>query len=590
MKGRILLVMFSLPFVSVGAFMGWSIVSNVTEALQMRTWQPVSAELLRAGYHTRSGDDSDSYQAYAEYVYTIDGRSYHGNRVAIAGGADSVGDHQRDFGRKLGNIADRGGRIDVYVDPADFSSAVIDRELRWGLLGFKAVFLFLFGGVGAGILIYALRSAKSTNLATISHPNEPWLANLAWQTGTIDSHSRSAMFVTWAFAAFWNLVAAPVPFLLYDEVLIKKNYLGLVGMLFPLVGVGLLVWALRRTLEWRRFGAAPVTLDPFPGAIGGHVGGTLDIRAPYDADAKFELTLTSVHSRLSGSGKNRKRSERAMWQDTSLALASPGSEGTRLSFRFDVPDDLAPSDATQDSDAYNLWRLTLTADLPGIDVNRDYEIPVYPTREKSRHLSEFANRDADARQQTADDAAVSRLVRLDFGATGRRMLYPAGRNLPSGLSALLFGFLFSGVSWFLIVHAGHIFMGGVFGFFGALTGLMGLYLLLNSLEIRQTGTTLQSVRRILGIPIARREMRNADFSAFDISSSMQSQSAGRHVMHYSVYAVDRFGVRMTVGEGFRGAGQAEAALRLVAHEFGLRPYRPGAVNGPEPLTASGVGR
>jgi hypothetical protein len=293
-------------------------------------------------------------------------------------------------------------------------------------------------------------------------------------------------------------------------------------MLFPLVGIGLLVWAVRRTLEWRRFGAAPVTLDPFPGAIGGHVGGTLDIRAPYVADAKIKLTLTSVHNRLSGSGKNRQRRERAMWQDTRLAQASPDSAGTRLRFRFDVPDDLAPSDATQDSDAYSLWRLTLTADLPGIDVNRDYEIPVYPTREKTRQLSEFANRDADARQHTADDAAVARLVRLNFGATRRRILYPAGCNLPSGLSALLFGFLFSGVSWFLIVHAGHVFMGGVFGFFGALTGLMGLYLLLDSLEIRQ----------------------------------------------------------------------AEAALRLVAREFGLQPHRPGAVFGPapEPLTESGVGR
>ena len=88
------------------------------------------------------------------------------------------------------------------------------------------------------------------------------------------------MWAAWAFAIFWNAISAVTPFIAYREVVSNDNYIALVALLFPLVGIGLLIWALRRTFEWRRFGPAPVTLDPFPGSIGGHVGGTVDIN-PY---------------------------------------------------------------------------------------------------------------------------------------------------------------------------------------------------------------------------------------------------------------------------------------------------------------------
>jgi hypothetical protein len=136
---------------------------------------------------------------------------------------------------------------------------------------------------------------------------------------------------------------------------------------------------------------------------------------------------------------------------------------------------------------------------------------------------------------------------------------------------MAFGSIFAGAGWFLGTVEGHWIFGGVFGFVGAVIMLSGLYFVVNSLEVRQTGDGVESIRRILGIPVRRRIMRRADFVDFETRSSMQSQSNGKHVMHYSVYAVDRSRRKLIIGEGFRGAGQADAAARLLGREFGLIP-------------------
>jgi hypothetical protein len=377
------------------------------------------------------------------------------------------------------------------------------------------------------------------------------------------------MWFAWGFAALWNAISSPLPFLIYPEVVEKGNMLALIGIVFPLVGIGLLWWAVRRTLEWRSFGPAPVRLDPFPGAIGGHVGGTIDLNRSFDPHARFSLTLTSLHSYVSGSGDNRSRRESPKWQDSQIAHVTSGPRGTRLIFRFDVPDGLNESDAAQEGDAYDLWRLNLRAELPGTDIDRDYEIPVYATGESSRRLPAFSVDAAKAGQRSIDTDAVRSLVRLGQGTGGNTMLFPVGRNVVSGIAGLLFGAMFAGVGWFLVTREDHWFIGGIFGFVGGIIVLSSIYHAFNSLEVIRDGGTLRTVRRLFGVPVKSGEMRRVDFVRFKKKSSMSSQSGSRHVMYYTLYAIDDSGKKLTVGEGFKGASQAEAAADLIGREFGL---------------------
>ena len=569
MKGKIVVTLFALPFFAVGVWMLWSVGSSFHDAWRMQDWVPVDARLVRGGYETHSGDDSDTYEAYAEYSYTFGGQRFVGERVSLSDGGDNVGHYQLDMGRRLQSTAASGGDIAIYVDPDDPGASIIDRNLRWGLIGFKSIFLFVFGGVGLGLLIFVWRAAPEKDPNQPEYKELPWLLNDAWQTASIRSSAKTAMWGAWAFAAFWNLISAALPFLLYEEVVEKENYIALVGLLFPLVGIGLLIWAIRRTLEWRRFGAAPVNLDPFPGSIGGHVGGTIDLNVPFDPATRFQLTLSNLHSYVSGNGKDRSRKEEAKWQDAIVAHAEQGARGTRLAFRFDVPEGLDASDAVQD-DSYHVWRLNLRAELPGADIDRDYDIPVYATAEKSRHLSDRAVQEARAEQSLIDNESVSEVIKIRQNAGGKQMLYPMGRHLGPALGGLIVGAIFAALGWYMVVAEGHSIFGSVFVAVGALIGMFGLYLALNSLEVSKEAGNIKVVRRLLGIPVSRKQMHQNNFERFEKNSTLKTQSGGKHTIHYSISAIDRQGNEVVVGEGFKGENEAKAAIRVIARELGLR--------------------
>lgn len=569
MKGRIFITLFALPFFGVGVWMLLSVGGTFHDAWRMSGWEPVQAQLSAAGYETHSGDDSDTYEAYATYSYRYRGRPFTGDRVALAGGADNIGDYQVDTGNRLSAMHARGEPITVWVNPDAPAESIIDRGIRWNLVGFKSIFLFVFGGIGLGLLVFTWTRPAEKDASLVQYQEAPWLLNDAWQTPEIRSGSKAAMWGAWAFAGFWNAISSFTPFVAYREVVENQNYLALVALLFPLVGIGLITWAVRRTLEWRRFGPAPLTLDPFPGSIGGHVGGTIDLAAPYDVTARFHVTLTNLYSYLSGSGKNRSRKEEARWQDELVAHAEPGGRGTRLSFRFDVPAGLDESDAQQKGDSYFSWRLNLRAELPGTDIDRDYDIPVYATARQSRDLPERAmQRSRDERDSLAD-GRVRELVQIRHGPMGKSMFYPMGRHLGANLVGLVIGAVFAVAGWFLVVQEGQTLFGSIFGGVGALVALGAFYMATNSLEVSQDGTSINTVRRWIGIPVSRKSMPRSTFARFRKTSSMKTQSGGKHVIYYAVNMVDNGGNKMVVGEGFRGESETKAAMRMIAREFGL---------------------
>ena len=117
MKGKIFISLFALPFFGVGVWMLWSVSNTFVDAWQMNSWLQTEAQLVRGGYETHRGDDSDTYEAFATYNYYFDGRQYQGDRVSLSSGGDNIGSYQQDIGRDLRDIASSGNTFLVFVDP-----------------------------------------------------------------------------------------------------------------------------------------------------------------------------------------------------------------------------------------------------------------------------------------------------------------------------------------------------------------------------------------------------------------------------------------------------------------------------------------
>ena len=149
------------------------------------------------------------------------------------------------------------------------------------------------------------------------------------------------------------------------------------------------------------------------------------------------------------------------------------------------------------------------------------------------------------------------------------MFYPMGRNKLSGFIGLLFGSIFAGIGWFLITQENHPIMGGIFGLVGIIIVISACYFVLNSLQVVMRGGELHAIRRVLGLKVNSRKMLIADFVRFRKKITSQTQSGSKHVVRYSVSAVNRHNERMVIGEGFSGVSEAEAAMDFIGKEFGL---------------------
>jgi len=568
---------FGLVFFMAG--LGIFIWMGVRPALEwqgMKNWEKTTATLVMA--ELKSSTDSDggtTYRATAEYQYEYGGRRYSGERVSVFDMSDNIGSFQKDLGRKLEKAYKKNKSVPVYVNPQSPGETVLNREMRWGMLGFVSIFGIVFCGVGGGLAYFFWRG-NSRRKAAESNPafkDQPWLANDKWQSPTLLSDAKFGMKMMWVFAIIWNAMTCYMPFIAYQEVVEKHNDAALLMLLFNIAGLGIIYAAIKATREWKRFGTAPLTLDPFPAAIGGHAGGYVDVKLPYDPSMRFEIILTNIVGRYSRSGSERRYRESAKWQDSLYAHIEPGPQGTRVFFQFNIPEGLPESDAenlTSVHEERHIWRLGLHADLPGADFMRQYDIPVYDTAHKtSRSLPDRELGMMQAKNAEILDAAVKETIPLRFGASGAELFYPAGRNIGLGFFLLFVGLVFAGAGAFVMWKEFAYIFGGIFVLVGSMIVMGGFYTFGNSLLVTTDGVYLKTLRSIFGIPVKRRQLRKDLIENIVKHSSFQSQQGEKITMSYQIRAIGNQGEKLTIAEGITGASKADVAIKYIAQQLNL---------------------
>lgn len=429
-RGLGCLILFALPFAAGGLVVGYLASRSLITWYEARQWVETPARILQADLEVNQGSDSTTYQVTARYEYRWENQTFTGERVGLSGGSDNIGSFHQDRYSELSRYQSSGEPFRCFVDPDDPTETILFREMRWGLFALMGVFSLLFTGAGVGIMaagFWGKRKVVEQEQLEAQHPEAPWRWNSDWTDGRVRTSGNVQFLLPLIFALFWNLISAPLLFVLPSEVLENDNKLALIGLIFPVVGLGLIVWAVRSFLHWKKFGDSVFEMSTLPGVVGGNLTGRILTSVNIEPISGFDLTLSSIHRVTTGSGKNRSTSERVQWQATRhIDRETLDYDPTRSSIpvSFAIPYEVEPT-AERSADDKTLWRLEVAAETTGIDFSTQFEVPVFLTAE--------SRRDSEPEESPWPTEETQEGVQVDLASEG------IGKDwLPEGGFALTF--------------------------------------------------------------------------------------------------------------------------------------------------------
>ena len=430
---------------------------------------------------------------------------------------------------------------------------------NWREALFYGLFGVTFGGVGIGGIAAALagaRKLKEQAALEARYPAEPWLWRQDWASGRIVDTSRGTVAAAWIFAVFWNLVSFPSAYLGARVAIQEGKHVALIGLLFPIAGAGLLIWAIRSTIRYHKYGSSQLQLSTIPGIIGRTLAGTISVPGKLLPAEGYLATLSCIRRETTGSGKSRSTSEDILWQEERRVQGtpsrSPSGMVTNVSVAFRLPSDVSPSDSHNPREPV-VWRLQLSGEVPGVDYDSTFEVPVFRTEASDRPLTaeeERLTRDplSDTRYQ---QPSGSRIV-VTTNRRGTEILFPAARNPGAAVGVTLFLLLWIAAIGFQLYLGAPLLFPVVFGLFGVLIliGAMDLWMGVSRVNVDAGTVTLAT-----GYLWPGKERTFPATEIADVAAKMGMRS-GR-TPYYDVVLVKANGKKVHAGRSVRDKREAE---------------------------------
>jgi hypothetical protein len=415
-----------------------------------------------------------------------------------------------------------------------------------------------FGGVGFGGLAglrVGYHRLKETEELKARNPEQPWLWRRDWASGRIEDSTRTNLLGAWVVAALWNLVAFPAGYLGLEAAFHEHKPAGFIVLLFPLAGLWLLARAVLASLRKQKYGISMLELSTKPGAIGRSLTGVVSAPVGLTPAKGFRVRLTSVRRVTSRTGKSSSTQETVLWEDEHQA---PGQQSrdyqgmrTTIPIAFQLPGDGEPCDTRNANDRV-LWRLQVEADVPGVDYEASFEVPVFRIASVDPSLaSAAANPDSSSAVAAYRQPADSR-ISVHSTQTGIEILFPAARNPGAATGTSVFLCLW----WGLVVA--EVFLRAPL-IFPILTGAFGLLLLVFALDlwllVQRVSVSSEGITLTSGylVPVTRRVLPAAEIESVATVIGMQVGTTP----YYDIIARGQNGKKTILGRSLPDKREAE---------------------------------
>lgn len=358
--------------------------------LRIKSWVEVPAHVSKLEVEQTKRKRSSSpghrpsgsrwnFKPVTAYTYAWEGKTREGMRFAAHSVSSGSSQYPNLRVNEVRKRMGRDGNSFCFVNPANPDESVLSRENRWtnhSIQFFIAAALMTFG-VGLTHLNPG-KEAKEKSALRAKHPAEAWMWRADWARGEAENGAAfptntAACAVAWLVMTCTPLVLSrlhpstvpdPITFWLY---------------LAPLPAI-LLGWlAIKFARDFRTFGVLRLRFDRVPVHPGDVLSAHLVVPVPLDKATRIKHTLTCTRWEDGHVRKGRKTSVQRTLFEKKWETPPPetGADGTcRLDIRMPIPED-APGMNPLGMDDDVKWELELEADLPGIEFEHDFGIPIF---------------------------------------------------------------------------------------------------------------------------------------------------------------------------------------------------------------------
>jgi len=321
---------FLLAFGGVGAGALAVIGATIHDGLQAQDWVQVPAQVVKS--------DGSGVQ----YRYRVSDSDYISGKVGL-GWPESPVDYE--LRERLNAALAAEKPITVRVKPDDPTKSVLDPRIPWTVLAILAPLALGFGVVGVGATYVFFHTLFGSEKEKERRPDPGEAPVLA--TSFLGDVGRF-----WVFCFFWNLISFYVAATWVPDFVHGGQWLGLLVLILPALGLLTLWVCIRRTREAIRRGPASlVLLGPAP-RMGRPMSGYVAFPRGVSLGDRFRVRLAA-----NWTPRRKDTSSIGHWFIVFKTEAIAAADGLRVNFYFDVPGRV-PNASNDEQDRIQ-WRLEL---------------------------------------------------------------------------------------------------------------------------------------------------------------------------------------------------------------------------------------
>ena len=250
------------------------------------------------------------------------------------------------------------------------------RDGNWEQAALAASIALGCGGAGFGAIWWVrfhARAADPSERLRAANPGAPWMWREDWARGEVRTSARRDANRLTIIAIAWCVATFPILFIVPRRAIRGADYFAIPSLIFPLVGVVMIAWAMQIRRRLRRYGESRFAMACVPGQIGGSLAGSIHVDKPLAAGERVALELACINRTTRGSLHSLTTWDWILWRAEQTSMSdSTGS----IPVAFLIASDCRPTDDSNPNSRI-VWRLSAKASRVAVGYRAEFEVPVF---------------------------------------------------------------------------------------------------------------------------------------------------------------------------------------------------------------------